>query len=842
LGAHGAESRTTGLLASRVRKDLAALLVPFILGAGASTWFLLNPQINPPSATTQSRAIGKPASRTGLPPSQTAPAKSRGVQVNTAGIENRYIKSALAEVQRGRWLREEATAISSDGQYVAVARLTGNVGAPEALVYLKDIGAPDQSRPVGLLELEKSLRGLRPQAYPLGFSNSSLLFASLGTGIFGHEIQSGSTQVLVMGNVWAPAMSPDKEFIAYMAGDGRGGTDLKLYSLKSPPERTIAQLPERNPKRLNWSKSGKAVFFEVLQGGPGKRPEGWICDVASRETRKLCDSPFDFEKIDAFLERGISPCESSPSLNAGVTTNNNPKAEVREVVKQPELSPRVQNSAETKLAAGMTFVLVPSGAFQMGSDAPNGQSDERPSRQVVIRDGFWLGQYEVTQAEWHALMGSNPSAYRGSDADRCPVESVSFLDCMKFIDALNRKQEGIFRLPTEAEWEYACRAGSVNGYPGGGEAANLDSIAWCVNNSGARPHPVGSKRPNAWGLYDMPGSVYEWCEDYWQPSYSGAPTDGNPVLRHSKEGRVRRGGSWAKEPQYMRSAFRGNADPNNRRNDVGLRLVWEPLGARKLSREQIEMPIEKVVPIDVSGEWHGEWLNDGKTSVFHLSILRADRGSLIAKGTANNWSLIEHFEGVQDRYALRFEGKSVVPASSARAYALDTLVLTLSTDGQTLNGTWNDAGGRRGKVSLKRSNHAMEEDISMRDATRKSESTATPTQSVAEALVVNSQEAQSKEAELAAIEQQRNERELERARMKHEREMKNLELQRQRDADRAAKDLQDRLDRQREEERSAQEKREREEQAKRQDRREKAEKIVDNVKDRVRRARDRNNR
>lgn len=206
---------------------------------------------------------------------------------------------------------------------------------------------------------------------------------------------------------------------------------------------------------------------------------------------------------------------------------------------------------------GMELVSVPAGSFMMGSE--NGSSDEKLVHQVTIRKGFYMGKYEVTQAQWQQVMKGNPSNFK--NCQQCPIENVSWDDAQGFIRKLNAMNDGyVYRLPTEAEWEYACRAGTTGDYAGG-----LDAMAWYYENSGNMTHPVGQKQPNAFGLYDMLGNVWEWCEDWYHDSYNGAPTDGSAwESGGERKQRVLRGGSWIDIATYLRSAYRFRNDPGNR--------------------------------------------------------------------------------------------------------------------------------------------------------------------------------------------------------------------------------------------------------------------------------------
>lgn len=210
------------------------------------------------------------------------------------------------------------------------------------------------------------------------------------------------------------------------------------------------------------------------------------------------------------------------------------------------------------------------GAFLMGSseDDFEGFGDEKPQHQVTLTRGYWLADTPVTQALWKAVMGEDPSHFAGHD-DR-PVEKVSWDDCQRFCEKLNRRMpKGFFvRLPTEAEWEHACRAGTTAPR----YASDLVSIAWFSGNSKGQTHPVKQKQPNAWGLYDMLGNVDEWCQD-GRRLYSSEPQQ-NPVgPMHTGDYRVLRGGSWFGHIGSVRAAYRFGYRPGYRVQDLGIRLA-----------------------------------------------------------------------------------------------------------------------------------------------------------------------------------------------------------------------------------------------------------------------------
>ena len=218
---------------------------------------------------------------------------------------------------------------------------------------------------------------------------------------------------------------------------------------------------------------------------------------------------------------------------------------------------------------GMDFVLIPSGSFMMGS---NSDDREKTVHKVAITSPFYLGQYEVTQDQWEIMMRSNPSAFEGGTN---PVEQVSWNDVQEFIRRLNALEgHDRYRLPTEAEWEYAARAGTSTAYSFGDDASKLSDYAWNGDNSDWMTHPVGQKLPNAWGLYDVHGNVYEWVQD-WYGSYSDSPAI-DPKGPETGSWRVLRGGSWDFYAGDWRSAYRINNEPDSRYFDVGFRLTLSP--------------------------------------------------------------------------------------------------------------------------------------------------------------------------------------------------------------------------------------------------------------------------
>lgn len=218
----------------------------------------------------------------------------------------------------------------------------------------------------------------------------------------------------------------------------------------------------------------------------------------------------------------------------------------------------------------MEFVLLGPGSFIMGSDENTGDGDESPEHKVTLSQPFYLGKYEVTQEQWAAVMGHNPSEFKGA---KRPVDTVSWNDCQLFVAKLQEKTGREFALPTEAQWEFACRAGTTTLWSFGKDAGQAGDYAWVGDNSGGTTHPVGGKKPNPWGLYDMHGNVWEWCADWYEKhAYAGGDAT-DPRGPGASGGRILRGGAWGEHPNNIRSACRNCIGPDIRHNGTGLRCL-----------------------------------------------------------------------------------------------------------------------------------------------------------------------------------------------------------------------------------------------------------------------------
>jgi len=239
--------------------------------------------------------------------------------------------------------------------------------------------------------------------------------------------------------------------------------------------------------------------------------------------------------------------------------------------------PRKQLVVDLGGGVKMEFVLIRPGTFLMGNPKSEaGRSDDETQHKVTLTKPFYMGKHEVTQGQWTKVMGSNPSDFKNA-GDNAPVENVSWDDCQTFLRKLGEKAPGkTFRLPTEAEWEYACRAGTTTKFCFGDDEGGLTEYGWFTSNSGSTTHPAGEKKPNAWGLYDMHGNVGEWCAD-WYGENKGDAT--NPVGAASGTHRVLRGGGWVCNAYFCRSAYRDRSTPDYADDARGLRLSL-PTGQR----------------------------------------------------------------------------------------------------------------------------------------------------------------------------------------------------------------------------------------------------------------------
>ena len=247
-------------------------------------------------------------------------------------------------------------------------------------------------------------------------------------------------------------------------------------------------------------------------------------------------------------------------------------------------SARLTSSTPTINRFGMKFVEIPAGSFRMGNlDQP----DERPVHQVSFASSLWVQTMELTQAQWKAVMGTHPwsSMPNMREGDDYPASMMTWSDAQQFVKQLNQLDPGHgYRLPSEAEWEYACRAGSTRAYGFGNDRNKLKDYAWFDANASqvgeSYAHGVWQKKPNAWGLFDMLGNVWEWCQDSYQDSYQGAPPNGAALVAPDRDSHVYRGGGFRNAERFARASARAGLDEEDYSDNIGFRVVMQSAGAR----------------------------------------------------------------------------------------------------------------------------------------------------------------------------------------------------------------------------------------------------------------------
>ncbi|MDP8240930.1 MAG: formylglycine-generating enzyme family protein [Candidatus Hatepunaea meridiana] len=306
---------------------------------------------------------------------------------------------------------------------------------------------------------------------------------------------------------------------------------------------------------------------------------GWI-DSLKQDDIRIAKSIFDkavdvlkkYEHLCRILKTDIG-CQwlSDKKYREDISEASKEFKEEEEDKKETKPTSSARSVQEVLAQIEKNMVEIEGGTFQIGCEE---YDDEKPVHSVSIRP-FKISAIPFTQAQYEAIMGTNPSHFKGPDN---PVEYVSWNDAQEFCERLNarlsEKGGGKYRLPSESEWENACRAGSRTRYCFGDNDNELEKYAWFDRNSDGKTHPVGQLEPNNWKLYDMHGNVWEWCEDDWHENYADAHEDDSPKIDDPRSGsRVLRGGSWYNNPRHCRSAYRVGNYPNNRGSLIGFRLV-----------------------------------------------------------------------------------------------------------------------------------------------------------------------------------------------------------------------------------------------------------------------------
>ena len=346
--------------------------------------------------------------------------------------------------------------------------------------------------------------------------------------------------------------------------------DEKLRIRRPEGPARLAELAMRCLSREEGARPASAAeVARLLKEDPEER--------AAWERAKAADTEASYAAYRAAYPEGAwaqEAVEREGELRAKRVAAEEARAEAeRKAKEEAERREAQRKAAEEALLrpviSGVPFEFsrIPSGTFMMGSGS--GNDDEKPVHRVKITKDFLMQTTPVTQRQWEAVMGSNPSHFKGNP-DR-PVDRVSWEDAQGFIEKLNSLvPAGGFRLPTEAEWEYACRAGTTGEYGGTGR---LDDMGWYDKNSGKRTHPVGQKEPNAWGLYDMHGNIWEWCQDWYDYEYYAQSPEADPTGPTTGTFRVLRGGSWSYVAINARSANRIYNSPSSRSFIYGFRLA-----------------------------------------------------------------------------------------------------------------------------------------------------------------------------------------------------------------------------------------------------------------------------
>ncbi len=332
--------------------------------------------------------------------------------------------------------------------------------------------------------------------------------------------------------------------------------------------------------------------------------------------------------LAAKADESIKEIEDSVNANRKVApvADRNEKVEGHTAtVPTPAIDKLSWSKPKNTNSIGMTFVYIRPGTFMMGSPLSEiGRESNETQYQVTLTKGFYIQTTEVTQRQWRALMGNNPSD-DSKCGDNCPVEQVSWDDVQEFIRRLNQKEGGSYRLPTEAEWEYACRAGTNTRFSFGNSDSQLSSYAWYDVNCDERIHPVAKKQPNVWCLYDMHGNVWEWCQDWYEDYPSGGVTD--PAGPLSGAARMHRGGGAGAYAKDCRSAYRYGGKPDLRGATVGFRLVMTSSTAT-VDKSRPAEPMAAVITTP-------PWTEPKRTNAFGMGFVYIKPGTFIMGAPAD---------------------------------------------------------------------------------------------------------------------------------------------------------------------------------------------------------------
>jgi formylglycine-generating enzyme required for sulfatase activity len=383
-------------------------------------------------------------------------------------------------------------------------------------------------------------------------------------------------------------------WLSFERGDWEQGLPHLAKSSSAALKAVAAEELGSPPKDADAQVRLADAWWALAEKVEGKDREALMLHAGDWYAKAAAVLPKGFakEKVESRLKdiaKIERPAGEKPGKPAAVRGSPDPAHPQANVPKLPK-----QLTIDVPGGVKMEFVLIPAGEFIMGSPEAERQAalaemkdgwekdripTESPQHKVKINGPFYLGKYEVTQAQWQAVIGNNPSKYQGPTN---PVEQVSWEDIQPFLAKLNTlfERKGMrFTLPTEAQWEYACRAGTTTAFCFGDDAALLNEYGWYTSNSGRKTHPVGQGKPNAWGLFDMHGNVWEWCADWYGEDYYAQSAPVDPVGPPGGSGRVFRGGAWDRAPGLCRAAFRYLDGPGHRFGNLGFRLALVPTDA-----------------------------------------------------------------------------------------------------------------------------------------------------------------------------------------------------------------------------------------------------------------------
>lgn len=401
------------------------------------------------------------------------------------------------------------------------------------IIILTYTGISQEAKPLNVAIVKMQVSGGIPETYASAFTDR-LRFELFNTGMFNVMERNEMDEILKEQGFQMSGCTTDECFVQV-------GKILGVDHIVAGSVSQIGSLYTINLRLISveTSKTEKAIVVDY---------RGGLEELATQKIKEAAHELVEGKLVysDITNKQLIELAKPNTILISGIETFTTPEYDI-------------------------AFIKIPSGSFNMGSDET--ANDERPMHKVKI-ESFYLMKTELTQAIWKTIMGNNPSNFKGDDL---PVESISWEEVQEFILRLNIKDPGKnYRLPTEAEWEYACRAGTNSLFYNGDMESDLESIAYYSNNSGNKTFPVGTKRANEWDLYDLTGNVWEWCSDWYHDNYFGAPSDGKSWDTPIGENRVIRGGSLGTDFYNCRSTKRNYYNPNKKNINIGFRLVCNP--------------------------------------------------------------------------------------------------------------------------------------------------------------------------------------------------------------------------------------------------------------------------